>query len=126
MSETAHLTPLDQANLLAGQAVAEAEAYLSDQRDAAQIKVVADQLWRAHDTIARRALIDRCAYGPNILVPVRLLITTLLRTAHAETDEHRMRWRRVMASLADLVRHESLALRASEPSMGARSDESAR
>lgn len=106
------LSAVDAANLLAGQAVAEGEAYLADMRDAAQIKTVADQLWRGHDAIARRALIDRRAHGPEILVPVRLLITALARVARATGDEHRMRWRRVLASLVDLVRHESLALRA--------------
>lgn len=106
MSETAHLSPIDAANLLAGHAVAEAEACLAERRDAADIGTVATLLWQAHDAIARHQP------SPEILVPVRLLITTMVRVARADTAERRDRWRRVLAALTDLVRHESLALRA--------------
>jgi hypothetical protein len=65
-------------------------------------------LWHAHDSIARNPP------TPDILVPVRLLIMVMVRVGRANTDERRARWRRVMAALVDLVRHESLALRAPE------------
>lgn len=107
--ETVQLSPLDAANLLAGQAVAEAEACLADRRDAAQIVTAVDQLWRALARVEFR--VERPPL-PEILTSVRLLIMALARAAISDTDERRAKWRRVMAALTDLVRHESLALRA--------------
>jgi len=104
MSEV-HLSPRDAANLLAGQAVAEAEAYLAERRDAVACALAGESLWRA--TLRPRDPEDR-----RILDPVRMLATVMIRIPFADTDERRAKWRRVMAALTDLVRHESLALRA--------------
>jgi hypothetical protein len=106
--DSEHLSAVDAANLLAGQAVAEAEAFLAERRDATQCEKIVDQLWRALAVIEHPPI-------PEILDPVRLLIMALGRVALAGTDERRARWRRVLAALTDLVRHESLALRAAGP-----------
>ena len=106
--DAAHLSPIDAANLLAGHAVAEAEACLAERRDAAQIVAAVDRLWRALDRVEH--MVERPPV-PEILTPVRLLIMALAHTATTDTEDRRAKWRRVMAALADLVRHESLALR---------------
>ena len=110
--DAARLSPIDAANLLAGQAVAEAEGCLADRLNAAQIVARVDQLWRALARI--EAKVERPPI-PEILTPVRLLIMALARTAISNPVERRARWRRVLAALTDLVRHESLALRAAPP-----------
>ena len=106
MSETVHLSPIDAANLLAGQAVAEAELFLAERRDMAGFEPVDIELWH---TLA--------AIDPPlpILQPVRMLIVAMDAAGRTDTTERRARWRRVLAALADLVRHESLALRANAP-----------
>ncbi len=105
MSETAHLSPIDAANLLAGQAVAEAEAYLAERRDAAQCAAVGYAIYLETNQPPQEET------ARQIIAPVRLLAMVMGRIGHADTDERRAKWRRVMAALTDLVRHESLALR---------------
>jgi len=102
-----HLNPIDAANLLDGQAVAEAEALLAERRDAGSCEAAAYRLQL--ELIAK----ENDVASNVILNPVRLLTVALGRAARADTEERRARWRRVLAALTDLVRHESLALRSS-------------
>jgi len=108
MSDATHLSALEAANLLAGQAVADAEAYLAGQRDAKACAASGESLWRA--TLALRN-----PETSRILDPVRMLATVMVRISRSDTDARRNRWRLVLAALVDLVRHESLALRAAAP-----------
>ena len=105
-----HLSPIEAANLLAGQAVAEAELFLAERRDMTGFEVIDSEMWRT------LAAIDP---PPAILQPVRMLIVATDAAARTDTTERRAKWRRVMAALTDLVRHESLALRAAQPDANA-------
>lgn len=101
LHDAAQLSPIDAANLLAGQAVAEAEAYLAERRDAEACAAA------GHEIFLKAA----SQQGRQIIAPVRLLAMVMGRIGYADTDERRAKWRRVMAALVDLVRHESLVLR---------------
>lgn len=104
LAETTRLSPRDAANLLAGKAVAGAEAYLFGHSDRGGLGRAADALmlevFNAED--------DR----PSVLLDqVRILTIVMLRTARSE-GERNARWRSsVLAAFAELVRNESLGLR---------------
>jgi hypothetical protein len=148
---TARLSPIDQANLLAGHAVSCATGYLDGRHDAQQLADNADRLFLDLLVVESE---DTSAF----LIPVQLLAFTMMRTARhaarvvaspgavlsmpgpidAETakrlkrdwdnqklssevrlltvdpspSEARLeRWHSVMASLVDLVMHDSRQLK---------------
>ena len=108
MSDAAtDLAPIDAANLLAGQAVAFAAAYLDGRHDAEQLAANAARLQR--DLFAAR---DPAVNG--ILDPARLLAIAMLYTARAQDEARQDRWQHVMGALVELVRIESRALRDSK------------
>lgn len=101
-----HLTRIEQANLIAGHAVAYATAYLDGRHTAAQLADHADRLFLD-------LLVVHNAETSAFLVPVQLLAITMMRTARRkipvslETDAQAERWHAVLASLVELVCHES-------------------
>jgi hypothetical protein len=98
------LAPIDAANLLAGQAVAYATAYLDGRQDAEQL--LANALRLEPDLFAAR---DPATNG--ILDPVRLLTIAMLHTASVQDEARQDRWQHVMGALVELVRSESRVLR---------------
>jgi hypothetical protein len=108
------MTAIDRANLLAGQAVAYATAYLDGRHEAAWLARNVEQLhldlFGVGLDASTRAILD----------PVRLLATAMTHTALTAaggTDANlpfqnaRLeRWQSVMAALVELVRHESREL----------------
>lgn len=105
----AHLTRLEQANLIAGHAVAYATSYLDGRHTAAQLADNADRLFLD-------LLVIEDAQTASFLVPVQLLALTMMRTARCAQDLSQWlsrgdRWQQVMASLVDLVMHESRQLK---------------
>ena len=108
MSDAAtDLAPIDAANLLAGQAVAYATAFLDGRHDAERLASNA-MLLEAALFVAR----DPATNG--ILDPARLLTIALLHTARAQGEARQDRWQHVMGALVELVRTESRALRDSK------------
>lgn len=99
----AHLRSIDQANLLAGQAVAYATAFLDGRHDAAQLASHANKL-QLELTMSNDPSTNA------ILDPVRLLNIAMMRTAIAQGEARQDRWQHVMASLVELVRDESRSL----------------
>jgi len=101
-----HLTRIEQANLIAGHAVAYATAYLDGRHTAHQLADNANRL-------IVDLLVIQDAENSAFLVPVQLLAFTMLRTSRRkipetlETDALAERWHAVMASLVELVQHES-------------------
>jgi hypothetical protein len=101
-----HLTRAEQANLIAGHAVAYATAYLDGRNTAAQLADNADRLFLD-------LLVIGTAETSAFLVPVQLLAITMMRAARRkipeslDTDTRAERWHAVMASLVELVCHES-------------------
>ena len=105
MSDAAtDLAPIDEANLLAGQAVAYATAYLDGRHDVERLTdnsmLLEAVLFSARDPATNR-----------ILDPVRLLTIAMLHTARARDEARQDRWQHVMGALVELVRTESRALR---------------
>jgi hypothetical protein len=105
---------IDRANLLAGHAVAYATAFLDGRHDADRLLNGAGRLQ------ADLFDLDDPA-ASEILVPVRLLALAMMRTAIAAQRHdapgappnalaRQDRWEQVMASLVELVRHESREL----------------
>jgi hypothetical protein len=114
------VTPLDQANLLAGQAVAYATAYLDGRHDAAKLGAHADKIM-----VELLAISD--SRTAALLDPVRLLTVSMMRTAahalvhqaaeggglnglaaHAPFILGRLdRWQHIMGCFVELVRHEA-------------------
>ncbi|MGY3366136.1 hypothetical protein ACVWZL_003261 [Bradyrhizobium sp. GM2.4] len=116
-----HLTRAEQANLIAGHAVAYATAYLDGRHTAQQLADNADRLFLD-------LLVIETAETSAFLVPVQLLAVTMMQTARqARTspsgEEGRLdsqavaaydrldRWQSVMGSIVDLVCHESRQLK---------------
>lgn len=104
-----HLTRIEQANLIAGHAVAYATAFLDDRHNVAQLADNADRLFLD-------LLVIEDAETTSFLVPVKLLVITMMRTARAARDisrwpSHEDRWHAVMASLIELVIQESRQLK---------------
>lgn len=100
-----HLTRIEQANLIAGHAVSYATAYLDGRHTAAELADNADRLFLD-------LLVIQTAETSAFLVPVQLLAVTMMRTARCARDlsqwpSREDRWQQVMASLVDLVTHES-------------------
>jgi hypothetical protein len=117
MPDASALLPIDAANLLAGQAVAGATGFLNGRHDCSQLLHEVDRL-----QVSLIAIDDTGAR--QILQPVRLLViamrcTGLAAQAHDAPGApplalaRRDRWEQVTASLVELVRTESLALRQS-------------
>lgn len=108
-----HLTRVEQANLIAGHAVAYATAYLDGRHTAQQLADNADRLFLD-------LLVIETAETSAFLVPVQLLALTMMRTARCAQDlsqwpSHLDRWQQVMGALVNLVLHESRHL-AKDPS----------
>jgi hypothetical protein len=98
-------TPIANANLLAGHAVAHATAYLDGRHTAEQL---ADHV--------RRLQIELLAAPQDlaanqILNPVRLLTVAMTHTAAARGQARQDRWEQVMGALVELVRVESRSLK---------------
>jgi len=104
---TTDIAPIDAANLLAGQAVAHATAYLDGRHDVERLTdnalLLEAVLFSARDP-ATNCILD----------PVRLLTLAMLHTARARDEARQDRWRHVMGALVELVRTESRALRDSK------------
>ena len=100
-------TAAEQANMLAGQAVAYATRYLDGRTDVAQLGRDADRLQLELLTAAYAA--DANA----VLDPTRLLTVVMMRTAATQGAARLDRWQAVMKALVDVVRHESNHMRAS-------------
>jgi hypothetical protein len=104
-----HLSRLDQAHLIAGHAVSYATAYLDGRHSAQQLADNAARLFLDLGLIETQETI-------SFLVPVKLLVTTMMQTARrkipdaAQTDARAERWHAVLASLVELVIHESRQL----------------
>ncbi|WP_027517839.1 hypothetical protein [Bradyrhizobium sp. WSM1417] len=103
-----HLTRAEQANLIAGHAVAYATAYLDGRHTAQQLADNADRLFLD-------LLVIETAETSTFLIPVQLLALTMMRTARCARDisqwpSREDRWQAVMASLVDLVMNESREL----------------
>ncbi|MBN9007276.1 MAG: hypothetical protein J0H40_17900 [Rhizobiales bacterium] len=104
-----HLTRIEQANLIAGHAVAFATAYLDGRHTAAQLADNADRLFLD-------LLVIQSVETSTFLVPVQLLTVAMMQTARRripeslETDARGERWHQVMAALVELVQHESREL----------------
>jgi hypothetical protein len=104
-----HLTRAEQANLIAGHAVAYATAYLDGRHTAQQLADNADRLFLD-------LLVIETAETSTFLVPVQLLAVTMMQTARRkipdslDTDARAERWHAVMASLIELVCLESRQL----------------
>ena len=111
MSDAAtELAPIDAANLLAGQAVAHATAYLDGRQSAEQLATHAARV----GVKLVIALHTDAAPDPAvraILIPVRLLAVAMTHAARATDQARQDRWRDVMGSLIELTRIESRALR---------------
>jgi hypothetical protein len=105
-----HLTRAEQANLIAGHAVAYATAYLDGRHTAAQLADNADRLFLD-------LLVISTPETSTFLIPVQLLAITMMRTARnarelaIDCEARTERWQAVMGSLVDLVLHESRQLR---------------
>ncbi len=102
------IAPIDQANLLAGHAVAYATAYLDGRHTAEQLVDNGDRLFLD-------LLVVETEETSRFLIPVQLLAITMKRTARCamtatETEERLKRWHQVMGSLVELVFHESRQL----------------
>jgi hypothetical protein len=101
-----HLTRAEQANLIAGHAVAYATAYLDGRHTAQQLADNAARLFLD-------LLVIETAETSTFLVPVQLLAVTMMQTARRkipdslDTDARAERWHAVMASLIELVCLES-------------------
>lgn len=117
----AHLTRLDQANLIAGHAVAYATSYLDGRHTPQQLGDNAERLFLD-------LLVVETAETSTFLIPVQLLAITMMQTARRARispagEEGRLdvqsvaayerldRWQSVMGSLVDLVTHESRQLK---------------
>ncbi|MCK1676600.1 hypothetical protein [Bradyrhizobium sp. 150] len=104
-----HLTRAEQANLIAGHAVAYATAYLDDRHTAQQLADNADRLFLD-------LLVINNPETSAFLVPVQLLAVTMMRTARCARDlsqwpSQEDRWQAVMAALVELVIQESRQLK---------------
>lgn len=99
----AHLSPIAQANLLAGHAVAYAAAFLGDRHDARKLAANAD----AVDAAAFRLALDHPE--TNVIINlVRMLATAMKGTALSaldptQTQARNDRWQAAMASVVELV-----------------------
>jgi hypothetical protein len=119
MNAPAHLSSSDQANLLAGHALAYATAYLDGRNDATEL---------ARNTRSVQIACD--APAKPLLDAARMLVVAMTaaawaapeqasdsgepsRTAQMIAAETRLdRWQHVMGALVELVRHEAIALAA--------------
>lgn len=115
-----HLTRFEQANLLAGHAVSYATAYLDGRHDAAKLGDNADRLFLD-------LLVVETEETSAFLIPVQLLAITMMRTAkhvcgisvsrvsdrvlEVHGTERAERWHQIMASLVDLIIHDSRQLK---------------
>ena len=98
------MSAIDEANLLAGHAVAYATAYLDGRHSAATLA--------EHTNRLQLDLADAVETNAGaILVPVRLLNIAMMRTARAELNQHGAarveRWCKVMGAIVDLITAES-------------------
>jgi hypothetical protein len=116
MSDTeADLAPIDKANLLAGQAVAYATAYLDGRHSAEQLAANAALQLATNAALLQGDLFAARDPATNgILDPVRLLAIAMLHTARAQDEARRDRWRQIIGALVELVGLESRALRDSK------------
>lgn len=110
----ARFTPIDAANLLAGHAVSYATSFLDGRHSAAQLATNAERISLELLSTASQPEINR------LLDPVRMLAGSMRLTARAtlgddDISERKERWQTVMASLVELVCHESRQLRTDEP-----------
>lgn len=102
MSDAARLSPIDQANLLAGHAVAYATAFLDGRHDARHLSSNADSIFAS-------ALSFNDNVETNLILhPVRLLATAMRGAALSaldptQTEARNDRWQKAMASLVELV-----------------------
>jgi hypothetical protein len=101
-----HFTQAEAANFLAAKAVAYATAFLDGRHGALELA--------RHAAAVQLELMTLADPSTNIILdPVRLLNVAMMRTASAQGGVRQDRWRAVMTSLLDLVRHESIELRVS-------------
>ncbi len=104
-----HLTRMEQANLLAAQAVSYATAYLDGRHDAVKLSDNADAL-------LLDLLVINTEETSSFLIPVQLLSITMMQAAkHARlislgANDRTERWHQVMGALVDLVMHDSRQL----------------
>jgi hypothetical protein len=99
------IDPIDQANLIAGHAVSYAAAFLDGRHTAVQLGNNADRLFLD-------LLVVEAPETSSFLIPVQLLAITMMRIAKHERELDGSsppvsRWEQVLASLVDLVCHES-------------------
>ena len=114
MSDAAtELAPIDAANLLAGQAVAYATAYLDGRQNAEQLAAHAARV-HVKLVIALHTDTTPDPAVKAILNPVRLLAVAMTHAARATDQARQDRWREVMGALIGLARIESRALRDSK------------
>ena len=101
----ANFTPAEHANFLSAKVVAHATAFLAGRNDAALLNLnarsVMCELVAAPDDPVAKAILD----------PTRLLVVAMMGAAAAQDEARQFRWMHIMASLIDLVRHESTQLR---------------
>jgi hypothetical protein len=101
----ATFTPAEQANLLAGKAVAHATAYLGGLHDAATLgrnaRSLQYEILGAGEDLQAKAILDAS----------RLLVVAMLGAAAAIGEVRQDRWQHLMGALVELVRHESIELR---------------
>lgn len=99
-----HLSPIAQANLLAGRAVSYATAFLDGRQSAWQLGMNAEALQHQILTMHREAETN------ELLDPVGLLAAAMTHTARAclpesrDPAERREKWMFIMASFVDLIR----------------------
>ena len=104
------IAPIDQANLLAGHAVSCATAFLGGRHDAEQLADNADRIFLD-------LLVVETTDTSRFLIPVQLLVITMMQVAKQArdlafgADERSGRWHQVLASLVELVCHESRQLK---------------
>ena len=99
---------LDSINLLAGHAVGCATAFL-DGRHGVE-KLASNAAWLSIELMVTREPGDLAVNA--ILDPTRLLVIAMTHAARVTDEARADRWRQVMRSLSEMVRVESLALRA--------------
>lgn len=107
-----HLTRIEQANLIAGHAVAHATAYL-DGRHTAQ------ELGDNSDRLLEKIFAVTSAETQTFLVPVRMLADAMKQTAQhalASADQDSLQsWQRIMAAVVELVMKNSRDLPKDRP-----------
>jgi hypothetical protein len=101
----ANFTPAEHANFVAAKVVAYAAAFLNGSHDASQLAR------NAHSVMLELIPIADDLKAKAIIDPARLLAIAMSGAAAAQGETRQDRWMHVMASLIELVRHESSELK---------------